>query len=118
MTLYSDALAIVRRQLNARNNAGQQRIMNINNTINVLKARHGNQAVNQALANARRRVNARVQNAVRRFTKGPHKARTAAMHAELNALRFVPVNTFRVKRGRSPSPVRAASTVKKARAYA
>ena len=116
--MYSSIKNIARRRRNARSNEGQQRIMNINNNIDLLKALYGNREVNRALASVQKRVNDQVRKAVNRFAKGPHKARTAAMHAELNALRFVPVNTFRVKRGRSPSPIRKPSTVKKARAYA
>ncbi len=128
MTLLNRAINIAQLEYNARFNEGQGRLMEANEQKYYLKEIHGNQAVNNALARAykivhlkneqrARRINKRVQTAISRFIKAPHKSRLARVHAELNALRFVPVNTFKVRRGRSPSPLRSPSSVKKARRY-
>lgn len=144
----NNALAIAQLEFNARNNAGQGRMAEARNMEQVLRILIGNNAqVNAALARARRivhqtherqerarqarsvrsnqaRANAQ-RAALRRVLNKREAARARAARAlmapvlrELNNLRWVPVANFRVKRGRSPSPVRSAKRVRTARAYA
>jgi hypothetical protein len=135
MSLANRAMNIARLEFNARFNNGQRRITNAMNMALMLKNNYGNNAVNNALVKARsivrkthRRQQQRVNNVVRtaatRFINARGAARERAGRAlmrgvvrELNNLRYVPINTFRVKRGRSPSPLRSPSAVKKARRY-
>ena len=127
-TLLQQAVNIAQLQYNARFNEGQGRLMEANENVYYLKQVFGNQVVNNAMTRARqivhlknvqraRRVNRRVKTAIAKFIKAPHRSRLARVHSELNALRYVPVNTFKVRRGRSPSPLRSPSAVKKARRY-
>jgi len=138
-SLIENALNIAREEIASRNNEGQWRLVQINNKIRNLKNVHGNANVNNALARARsvaRKTHARRQ---ARATGNRRNAQRAALaHAsnkfaaarartgralmagvlrELNNLRWVPVANFRVKRGRSPSPLRSARRVKTARGY-
>jgi hypothetical protein len=138
-SLIENALNIAREEIASRNNEGQWRLVQINNKIRNLKNVHGNANVNNALARARsvaRKTHARRQ---ARATGNRRNAQRAALaHAsnkfaaarartgralmagvlrELNNLRWVPVSNFRVKRGRSPSPLRSARRVKTARGY-
>jgi hypothetical protein len=134
-----NALNIAREEIASRNNEGQWRLVEINNKIRNLKNVHGNANVNNALERARsvaRKTHARRQaratgnrrNAQRaalarasnkfaaaRARRG--QALMAGVLRELNNLRWVPVANFRVKRGRSPSPLRSARRVKTARGY-
>lgn len=139
-SLIENALNIAREEIASRNNEGQGRLIQINNKIRNLKNVYGNANVNNALTRARsvaRKTHARRQ---ARATVNRRNAQRAALaHAsnkfaaararrgralmagvlrELNNLRWVPVANFRVKRGRSPSPVRSAMRVKTARGYA
>jgi hypothetical protein len=138
-SLVENALNIAREEIASRNNEGQWRLVEINNKIRNLKNVHGNANVNNALERARsvaRKTHARRQ---ARATGNRRNAQRAALaHAsnkfaaarartgralmagvlrELNNLRWVPVANFRVKRGRSPSPLRSARRVKTARGY-
>lgn len=143
-SLAEGAINIARLEYNARNNYGQGRLMTIHNNTEYLKAMYGNANVNNALVRARRilqKTRERQDRARRVRTAGNRRnaQRAALAHAsnkfaaararagralmagvlrELNNLRWVPVANFRVKRGRSPSPVRSAMRVKTARGYA
>jgi hypothetical protein len=134
-----NALNIAREEIASRNNEGQWRLVEINNKIRNLKNVYGNANVKNALERARsvaRKTHARRQaratgnrrNAQRaalarasnkfaaaRARRG--QALMAGVLRELNNLRWVPVANFRVKRGRSPSPLRSARRVKTARGY-
>lgn len=135
-----DALNIARLEYNARFNEGQGRQMNAFHAYESMKGRYGNAVTNNAMNRARRvvrqtherqererarRVNNVVKTAARRFINARGAARERAGKAlmrnvvkELKNLRFVPINTFRVKRGRSPSPLRNTASVLKAVRYA
>ena len=145
-SLASRAINIARLEFNARLNEGQGRLVEAQNMERNLKNNYGNAAANNALARARRvirqtharqerarqvrqgranneRVNAR--RIIQRVLDKYHQARARTGQAlmapvlrELNNLRWVPVANFKVKRGRSPSPVRSARRVKTARGYA
>jgi hypothetical protein len=135
-----NALNIAREEIAAGSNSGQGRLTLINNMIRNMKIMHPNANVNNALERARsvaRKTHARRQ---ARATGNRRNAQRAALaHAsnkfaaararrgqalmagvlrELNNLRWVPVANFRVKRGRSPSPLRSARRVRTARGYA
>lgn len=139
-SLIENALNIAREEIASRNNEGQWRLVQINNKIRNLKNVYGNANVNNALTRARsvaRKTHARRQaratgnrrnaqraalaHASNKFAAARARAGRALMAGvlrELNNLRWVPVANFRVKRGRSPSPVRSAMRVKTARGYA
>ena len=139
-SLIENALNIAREEIASRNNEGQWRLVQINNKIRNLKNMYGNANVNNALTRARsvaRKTHARRQaratgnrrnaqraalaHASNKFAAARARAGRALMAGvlrELNNLRWVPVANFRVKRGRSPSPVRSAMRVKTARGYA
>ncbi len=139
-SLMENALNIAREEIAAGSNSGQGRLTLINNMIRNMKIMHPNANVNNALERARsvaRKTHARRQ---ARATGNRRNAQRAALaHAsnkfaaararrgqalmagvlrELNNLRWVPVANFRVKRGRSPSPLRSARRVRTARGYA
>jgi hypothetical protein len=142
-SLAAAAINIARREYNARNNEGQGRVMEINNNTQNLKSIYGNANVNNALTRARRILKKTRERQKRarqvRATGNRRSARQAALSRvsnklaaararagravmagalrELNNLRWVPVANFRVKRGRSPSPLRSAKRVKNARGY-
>jgi hypothetical protein len=134
-SLARRALNIAQLEFNARFNDGQGRHVNAVNAANLLRALYGNAVANNALRRARgvirktnqrkiKRVNNIVRTAAQRFLNARGRARERAgralmapVLAELNALRWVPVNNFRVKRGRSPSPLRSPQQVRKARRY-
>ena len=135
-----NALNVAREEIAAGSNSGQGRLTLINNMIRNMKIMHPNANVNNALERARsvaRKTHARRQaratgnrrnaqiSALRRASNkfAAARARTgralmAGVLRELNNLRWVPVANFRVKRGRSPSPLRSARRVRTARGYA
>lgn len=135
-SVAKNALHIAQLEYNARFNEGQGRQMNAFNAYQAMKGRYGNAVTNNAMNRARRvvrqtnerrarRVNNLVKTATRRFMNSRGVARERAGKAlmrnvvqELKNLRFVPINTFRVKRGRSPSPLRNTASVLKAVRYA
>jgi hypothetical protein len=74
----------------------------------------------RATGNRRNAQQAALSRASNKFAAARARAGRAVMASalrELNNLRWVPVANFRVKRGRSPSPLRSARRVKTARAY-
>lgn len=124
-SLASRALKIARLEFNSRFNEGQGRLMNAANMANYLRLEHGNANANNALRRARlniaaenkrkeKRVNNLVKNAAKRFINAGGRARARAAKSllapvvsELKNLKWVPIESFRVKRGRSPSPLRS-----------
>jgi len=142
-SLMENALNVAREEIAAGGNSGQGRLTLINNMIRNMKIMHPNANVNNALERARsvaRKTHARQERARQARATGNRRnaqisalrrasnkfaaarARTgralmAGVLRELNNLRWVPVANFRVKRGRSPSPLRSARRVKTARGY-
>lgn len=130
-SLGNRAVRIARNQVNARNNEGQGRFEEIQNAINSLRYKYGNQAANNAIKRARailnktearrkQRVNSLVRTAAMSFITARERAARAMMAPvlrELNALRWVPVVGFKAPRGRSPSPIRSAKRARAARNY-
>lgn len=124
-TLMTRARQVARLEFNSRFNEGQGRVMEAANMANYLRYEHGNANANNALRRARlniaaenkrkeQRVNNLVKNAAKRFINAGGRARARAARSlmapvvsELKNLKWVPTKSFRVKRGRSPSPLRS-----------
>jgi hypothetical protein len=124
-TLATRARQIARLEFNSRHNEGQGRLMEAANMANYLRSEFGNANANNALRRARlniaaekkrkdQRVNNLVKNAAKRFMNAHGRARARAAKSliapvvrELENLKWVPTKSFRVKRGRSPSPLRS-----------